>query len=192
MRKLLIRVFILIFAGASPVLLGGCSSSTTQNANTSVMDMAWLPDESGLVAYIENTLVSAVDNSQALTGNIYHVSSGGGIGNAINGSDQGINYPGDFAPIVFITPDGKTAVTAFETNTFQINLSSGNATIIVQNAYMYGASPDLHYLIDDIYQPVNSSKNLEFFDLTKSPIRLAGTQQTQVGVTGNRALWIDS
>jgi hypothetical protein len=172
------------------VLLAGCSSSTTQVSNQSVEDIAWLPDESGLIAYMETTSVSEVDGSEALSANLYHVSTNGAIGNAIDASDQAVST--DFTPLVFVSSNGKTALTAFENNTFSIDLSSGNATNINSGSYMYGVSAGLHYMISDLYQPTLGVKPLQLYDLTASPIKLVGISQTHTNVTGNRALWIDS
>jgi len=190
MRNLILYLSVLALGSVSSTMLAGCSSSSSQTVNQSIMDMAWLPDESGLVAYIENTSVSEVDGSQSTAANLYHVSSSGSIGNAIDASDEGVSS--DFTPIVFVSPDGKSAVTAFETNTFLVNLSSGNATNIIPGTYLYGVSAGLHYVIMDQYQPTLNVKDLELFDLTANPIKLLPNSQTRVGVTGTRALWIDS
>ncbi|MFI5202027.1 MAG: hypothetical protein ACHQNE_06545, partial [Candidatus Kapaibacterium sp.] len=103
---------LLLTALASSMMLAGCSSTTNQSVSQQVFEIAWLPDESGMLAYIDKVSISSLDGSSIEGQNLYHVGSDGTIGNSINPADASPN-PAGYGPIVAVSPDSRSAVTSF-------------------------------------------------------------------------------
>jgi hypothetical protein len=191
MMKFRLGLFALPFITATAtILLAGCSSTTNTTASQSVYEIAWLPDESGMLAYIDKVSISSLDGSAIEGQNLYHVSSDGTIGNSINPADANPNQYG-YPPVISVSPDGHTAITGFGTDIYRVDLSGGNVTDIIQNANLLGVSPDMKFAATTVSSANNTAKLLALYDLSTSPIRLHLPKQTVAGAASNRILWID-
>ncbi|HET6402837.1 MAG TPA: hypothetical protein VFH95_15740 [Candidatus Kapabacteria bacterium] len=184
----------LLFAAiVSPALLAGCSNTTATSVSQQVFEIAWLPDESGMLAYIDKVSISSLDNSQIEGQNLYHVGSDGSIGNSMNPADAPVNRSG-YAPIVSVSPDGHTAIASFINgmgmpDIYRYDLSGGNVTDIIQSSYLLGVSRDMHYAATTTLAANPDYRLIELYDLNSLQPLLP--KQTITGPASNRVLWID-
>jgi len=176
--------------------MSSCSNTTDTSVAQQVYEIAWLPDESGMLAYIDKTSISSLDGSSIDGQNLYHAGSDGTIGNSIKPADAAPNQTG-YAPIVSVSPDGHTAITSFITNSsgtpdiYSVDLSSGNVTDIIQNTDLLGITPDQKFVETTPSAANNTAKLLVLYDRSANPIRLHLPEQTVAGAVSNRVLWID-
>ncbi len=175
-------------------MLGGCSSTSTSTVSQYVDDLAWLPDESGLLAYIDKVTISSLDGSTIEGANLYHVSSSGSIGNSINPSDEPINSLG-YPPIVVVAPDGHSAITPFSNDIYRVDLTgSGGVTDIIQNEGLIGVSRGSQYVSVTSVASSDATKLVTMYRLTggtaQTPLN-GGRPYTIVGVNSQRFLWLD-
>lgn len=184
----------LLFAAiVSPALLAGCSNTTNTSVSQQVFEIAWLPDESGMLAYIDKVSISSLDGSQIEGQNLYHVGSNGSIGNSMNPADA-LQNPSGYAPIVSVSPDGHTAIASFINGTglpaiYRYDLLGGNVTNIIQSSYLLGVSPDFHYAATTTLTAGYPYRLVELYDLNSLQPLLP--KQTIPGAASNRVLWID-
>lgn len=198
MRKSIWNPFLLL-PGAAILLIffSGCDTSSTEVTSTDVENAVWLPNESGMLAYIEKEYLSELDGSESLGDNLYTANSGGGIGNSINPNDVapytvaggGIYWN---APILFLSSDGNTAITQFGTDIFSITLSNGNITDIIQNTALLGVSPDMKYAITTTSEAPPAAQIITVWNLTTTPISYVGTPKTVPKLISNRVLWLNN
>ncbi|GEM_PF-2353686 len=191
MRKHFSLGVLLLIAGLS-VGLDGCDSSTNSTIAQQVDDITWMPDGSSLIAYVRKTSYSAIDNSQYTGVNVYRVNLDGSLGNAIISTDQVVPSDPYYTSILPISPDGKQALAQFGSNIYKIDLSGGSANNIIQNTYLFGASPDLRYALTTTSSAQVTSKLLVLYDLSSSPIRMLSPSQTRLGVVSAHPVWVDS
>lgn len=172
--------------------LWGCSNTTDTSVSQSIYEIAWLPDESGMLAYIDRVTISSLDGSQIDGQNLYHVGSDGSVGNSMNPADAPQNTSG-YAPIVSVSPDGHTAIASFidgfgKPDIYRYDLSGGSVTDIVQGTYLLGVSPDMHYAATTTLSAGYPYQLLALYDLNSLQFL---PKQTIAGAASNRVLWID-
>ncbi len=191
MRNSLIgSVLFLSCIAALAFSVAGCDTSSTTTLEQNVDEIAWLPDESGMVAYIDKTYESTIDGSQTEGANLYHAGSDGSVGNSINGNDVTITWTG-WAPIVFVSANGQTAITQFGSEIYNIPLGGGSITDIIQRSALLGVSPDMNYAATTTSAKGNAATILSRYDgLSTSSIGLLSPRQTIPGMLSNRVLWI--
>ena len=192
------RKFLSGFLASSAMLLllsamSGCSNTTDTSVSQQVFEIAWLPNESGMLAYIDKVTISSLDGSQIDGQNLYHVGSDGSIGNSMNPADAAQN-PSGYAPIVSVSADGNAAVASFINGVglpdiYRYDLSGGNVTDIIQSTYLLGVSPDLHYAATTTLSAGYPYRLVELYDLNSLQPLLP--KQTIPGAASNRVLWID-
>ncbi len=175
---------LLLLAGA------GCSSTTNSVVSQMVDEIAWLPNESGLLATMEKTTISSLDGSTIYGENLYNVGTDGSIGNSINPVDYAPNSTTGYTSLLFVSPDGHTAYTPFGTDIYRVDLPSGNLTDLFSNTNLLGVSPDAKYVLTTVTSAQYSTRILLAYNvLPAQPVRLP--EQTALGVVSTRALWID-
>jgi hypothetical protein len=194
MRNSLFPSLLLLSCSAALALaLAGCDSSSSTVVSQTVQGIVWLPDESGMLAYIDK-IYQNVDGSESEGDNLYRVSPSGSIGNSMNATDVAPNTPpnGPFwnAPIVFVSSDVSTAITQFGTDIYSLGISSGNVTDIIQNTALFGVSPDGKYTVTN-QSPQNIPGIFTTYILTNSPITF-DPRTTVAGIASNRALWLNN
>jgi len=172
----------------------GCDSSTTTTLSQQVLAVAWLPDESGMLALIYRATADESGASTAST-SLYRIGTDGSIGERI-AIPETEGYDG-YQPLLFVSPDGRTAITRLGTfdkgSVYKIDLASGKATAIEPTTHLLGASPDGKYIVTTDYQPGNPSKPLRIYDITGAqPRSVLTSPPTLYGVQDQRVLWLDS
>ncbi len=190
MRKTLFGSSLLLVAIAVvSILQAGCSSSSTTTLSQEVSNVEWLPDESGMVAFIDQITEDAYGN-QTEGQNLYQVNSSGSIGNALNSSaiSPDLNYWS--APVIYVSSDGKTAITGFGADIYSIPTGGGNVNDIIQSTALFGISSDGKYAITSP-TPANVAAILWPFMFSSSNIT-AQTHRTIPGIFSNRALWLNN
>ena len=196
MRIILSGFFMLflVAAVASSLMIAGCSTTTNTSVSQQVYEIAWLPDESGMLAYIDKVSISSLDGSSIEGQNLYHVGADGTVGNSINPADAAPN-PYGYPPVIAVSSDGQTAITSFSTDIYRVDLAGGNVNDIIrvqgESTNLLGVSPGMKFAATTVSAANNTSKLLALYDLTTSPIRLHLPEQTVAGAVGNRVLWID-
>jgi dipeptidyl aminopeptidase/acylaminoacyl peptidase len=195
MRNLLFPSFLLLPSVAAlalllTIFLTGCDSSGTTVESQEVSSVAWLPDESGMLAFIDKLYLNA-DGSQSEGQNLYRANTSGSLGNAIFPSDAtpDLNYWN--APIVFVSSDGQTAITQNGTDINSIGLSNGNITDIIQGTALFGVSTDMKYVTTVATSPPPVAAILATYILTTNPITFY-PHETVPGLLSNRALWLNN
>ncbi len=194
MRNSLFRSFLLLPGAATlAIFLAGCVTSSTTVQSETVQSIAWLPDESGMLALIDKVYLN-VDGSQTEGQNLYHVSNSGSIGNSMNATDvtpnTAPNGPYWNAPIVFVSSDGSTAITQFGTDIYSLGISSGNDTDIIQNTALFGVSPDGKYAVTN-QSPLNAPGIFTTYLLTTTPTTPDLPRTTVLDIISNQALWLN-
>ena len=169
--------------------MSGCSSTTNSVASQLVDDIAWLPDESALLASIEQQNISAIDGSSYYTENLYHVGTDGSIGNAYGPGSYTPNGAG-YTPMVFVSTDGRTAITQFGNDIYTIDLSNGNVADIIQNTNLLAVSPNMKYVLTTTISEQQTAKVFAIYNLTTPTITLL-PKITVVGVVSTDAIWTD-
>ncbi len=175
-------------------MLAGCSNNTNTTVSQSVYELAWLPDGSGMLAYIDKVSLSALDGSEIDGQNLYHVGSDGSVGNSINPADAAPNVYG-YPPLISISADGSSAITSFANsngvpNVDRADFAGNTVTQLIPGTNLLGVSPDQKYVATTVSAANNTSKLLVVYDLTGSPPRLP--EQTIPGAVSNRVLWTDN
>lgn len=169
--------------------MSGCSSTTNSVASQVVDDISWLPDESALLASIEQQNISAIDGSTYYTENLYHVGTDGSIGNALGPGTYAPNGAG-YTPIVYISPDGHTALTQFANDIYSVDLTNGNVSDIIQNTNLLGVSPNMKYVLTTAISQQQTAKVFAIYNLSMPAITLL-PKITVVGVVSTGAIWTD-
>jgi hypothetical protein len=178
------RLQYLLIAAA---VLTGCDTQPTDLAQ-SVAEVTWRPNESGMLALVDQTTQSAIDLSTTTTYSLYNVGADGGIGQPVNAPQQaGNGYP----PILYLSKDGNTAITQLGTDIYRIDLPGNIATDIIQNTNLLMVSPDFKYLLSTENSTGYPSKLCTIYDISVNPIRRV-QQFTAVGVTNGRGLWLEN
>jgi len=174
--------------------VAGCDTSSTTVLSQTVQSIAWLSDESGMLAYIDKEYEN-VDGSESEGDNLYRVSSSGSIGNSMNANDVAPNTspngPYWNAPIVFVSSDGSTAITQFGTDIYSLGISSGNVTDIIQNTALFGVSPDGKYAVTN-ESKLNAPGIFTTYMLTTTPPNPVLPRTTVLSIISNRVLWLNS
>ena len=178
----------------------GCDSSTTTVVSQTVDNIVWLPNESsGMLAFIDKVYAN-VDNSESDGQNLYQVNTSGSIGNALFPSDAASNYspygPYWNAQIVYISSDGKTAITQYGTDIYSIPTSGGNSADLINQTALWGISPDGKYAITNQTAANNAANIFTIYDISFNPPQIVnhnGFGTTTIrGLISNRALWLNN
>ncbi|MDP4198247.1 MAG: hypothetical protein Q8922_05015 [Bacteroidota bacterium] len=178
---------ILLFAFG----VAGCDSTSTLTTLQVVNEVAWLPDQSGMLAIIQRQTQDATTGTTSTTGGLFRVGADGTIGSQISMPDQQMlqsSYPN----VIFISKNGRYAITQVGINIYRVDLQSNTATNIISNQNLLGVSPGMKYLICTETPPIGESGTRFAFvyDISSSPIREV-CQPTLNGVFDSRALWLD-
>jgi hypothetical protein len=173
------------------LFLTGCDTTTTSTLSQQVYEIAWLPDESGMLAFINKSTYNSIDGSTTNAANLYHAGSDGSLGNSINGSDVTITWT-SYAPIVFIASNGQTAITQFGNDIFSIALSSGNVTDVIRNTALLGVSPDMKYAETSTLAGGLAANILTNYNLTTGTPAPIFPRKTIPGLISNRVLWLNN
>ncbi|HEY3873835.1 MAG TPA: hypothetical protein VGM92_00025 [Candidatus Kapabacteria bacterium] len=193
MKKISFHSWLLASSMFLLLSLGGCDTSSTQVASQTVDGIAWLPDGSGIIAYLDQTTESTLDGSTSEGANLYHVGLDGSIGNAINSSSISVDLgylPS--TPQVFVSSDGQTAITQFGTDIFTVGINNGNITDIIQNTGLLGVSPDFKYVLTTSSSASFGAAFIKFWSVSNNVPTLIGETKTIVKMGGNRALWLSN
>ncbi len=188
-------LFYFSLAFSVAVGLAGCDSTLSVTTMQVVNEVAWLPDESGMVAIVQQQTQDATTGATTLTGGLYRIGADGSIGTQINTQDKQIianRYP----PIICVSKDGRTAIAQVGINIYRVDLTTNTATIIVANQNLLGVSPGMKYLISTETPPngfgtSQGGPRLCFvYNLSVNPPREV-SEPTLNGVFDSRALWLD-
>jgi hypothetical protein len=192
MRNSLFRSFLLLpISAVLAFTLNGCDTTSTTVVSQTVDNIVWLPDESGMLAFIDKVYEN-VDGSESDGQNLYQVNTGGSIGNGLFPSDAASNNPPYWnAPIVYISSDGKTAITQYGTDIYSIPTSGGSGSDLIQQTQLWGISPDGKYAVTNQTAANNAANILTTYNLTNNPITL-DPRTTVRGLISNRALWLNN
>ncbi len=195
MQKRYRSFFLLAGIAALVLCIAGCDTSNTTVQSQEVSNIAWLPNESnGLVAYIDKLYLNA-DGSTSEGVNLYQVNSSGSIGNAMFPSDA--TPDGNYwnAPIVYITPNGQTAITQYGTDIYTIPVSGGNTNDLIQNTSIFGVSLDGNYIETSQSTAPPAASILTIYDVANNPPTIVNVdgmpRKTVPGLLSNRALWLN-
>jgi dipeptidyl aminopeptidase/acylaminoacyl peptidase len=178
-------------AAALSIALAGCSSPTsTTTLSQEVWNIAWLPNESGMIA-ISDQVVENASGTYDTADNVYRVNTSGSIGNALNSNnaDPDANYWN--APIIYLSTDGSTAIVQYGTDIYSIALGSGTFTDIIQNTQLFGVSSDGKYAVTTTSSPGSPNKYLVTYDLTANPPTPLPSTDVP-GLLSNRVLWLNN
>jgi hypothetical protein len=189
MRNIIYGSFLLLSCSAFVIFFAGCDTTTTNTLGQLVDEIAWLPDESGMIAYVDKTTYNSLDGSTTEGANLYHVGSNGSLGNSINGNDVGIIW-GGYGPVVYVSSNGQTAITQFGSDIYTVPISSGNITDIIRSTALLGVS------LDGKYAATNISSNgaaaiFTIYDLSSTP-PTPSPAKTIPRLLSNRVLWLNN
>ncbi len=170
----------------------GCDSTTNATVTQSVVNIAWLPDESGMIAVIDKQTVSTIDNSTTITRALYRVGLDGSIGNAIGLGEQSRVSPYGFSPLA-ISSDGSFIIGQMGANIYRVNLGDNTKTELVHATNLLGVSPDMKYVLTTTFYPNDLAPLYRIYDVAVNPPLLVGRGFTPTSVvsTSGRALWLD-
>jgi hypothetical protein len=171
------------------VVFAGCGSTAPTNLAQAVGEVAWRPNESGMISLIEKTTESQYDYSTYETFSVYSIGPDGSIGQPYN-TPQSQTSNG-YAPTLYISNDGNSAIVELGSDIYRIDLAGNSAKNIIQNSNLLAVSPDFKYVLstDDAYG--SATKLCKLYDISSSTPRLA-SQFNAVGVTDARALWLEN
>ncbi len=172
------------------LLVNGCSATSTNTLSQEVENVVWLPNESGMVAYVDQVTEDAYGN-QSEGQNLYQVNGGGTIGNAMNANSTTPSTGYRNGPIVYVSSDGKTAITQFGSDIFSLPISGGNVNDLIQATALFGVSPDGKYAITTP-TPAGYGYIIVYPYLLTSSSPILGTQVTRPSVISNRVLWLNN
>ena len=174
--------------------LNGCSTSSATVQSQIIHGVAWLPDESGLLVYIDKITLSNIDGSQTEGANLYHADANGTIGNPINGSDVALSgvYYLPSSPLVFISPDGQTAITQFGSGIYSVGVQSGTVNNIIQQTGLLGVSLDFKYAATTNTPGGAAATIVTLYNLSSSSPLLMLPRKTVPNLVSIRALWVSN
>ncbi len=179
-------------AAALSIAFGGCSSPTsTTTLSNQVWNIAWLPNESGMIAIMDQVTDNSTTSTYDTADNVYRVNTSGSIGNALNPSDADPDANYWNAPILYVSSDGSTAIAQFGTDIYSIALGSGTLTDIITGTSLFGVSSDGKYAVTTTSSPGSPNKFLVTYDLTANPPAQLGSTDVP-GLLSNRVLWLNN
>src|ERR1035437_2233119 len=136
--------------------LAGCSSTLSVTTSQSVSEVVWLPDESGMLAIVQQQTQDATTGATTATGGLYRIGADGSIGNQIAMPDQQIIY-NHYPNVIFVSKDGRTAITQVGLNIYRVDLTTNTATNIIADQNLLGVSPGGKYLISTETAPIGDA-----------------------------------
>lgn len=186
-----ISLAILAVAVSGLVALAGCVTTNTNLTLQYIYEVAWLPDESGMLTVLAQQTTSAVDGSTLITGGLFHVATDGTVGDQINMADQQIlsnHYP----PVIGISKDSRSAIVQVGNNIYRVDLHENTSSVIISQQNLLGVSASLKYVLTTTSPAYNTGffyKTGFVYDITQNPPRLVN-RFTMNGVIDSRAIWL--